>query len=40
MLMSGLQIFNADPALYWGATSELSHPLLSMYAMQDNQDHG
>ena len=39
MLMSGLQIFNAHPALYWGASSNFSHPLLSMNAMQDNQGH-
>jgi thiosulfate reductase cytochrome b subunit len=39
MLGSGLQIFNAHPALYWGATSEFSHPLLSMEAMPDDQGH-
>jgi thiosulfate reductase cytochrome b subunit len=39
MLGSGLQIFNAHPALYWGATSEFSHPLLRMEAMQDEQGH-
>lgn len=39
MLMSGLQIFNAHPALYWGASSDFSHPVLSMYALQDNQGH-
>jgi thiosulfate reductase cytochrome b subunit len=39
MLGSGLQIFNAHPALYWGATSEFSHPLLSMHAMQDDEGH-
>jgi thiosulfate reductase cytochrome b subunit len=39
MLMSGLQIFNAHPALYWGATSHFSRPLLSMYAMEDNHGH-
>jgi thiosulfate reductase cytochrome b subunit len=39
MLMSGLQIFNAHPALYWGASSEFSHPLLSMEAVQDNRGH-
>ncbi len=40
MLMSGLQIFNAHPALYWGATSHFSHPVLSMYAMEDQQGQG
>lgn len=39
MLMSGLQIFNAHPALYWGATSHFSRPILSMGAMQDDQGH-
>ncbi len=39
MLMSGLQIFNAHPALYWGASSEFSHPLLSIEAMQDDHGH-
>jgi thiosulfate reductase cytochrome b subunit len=39
MLMSGLQIFNARPDLYWGTTSHFSHPLLSMSAMQDSQGH-
>jgi cytochrome b subunit of formate dehydrogenase len=27
MLMSGLQIFNAHPALYWGNTSHFDNPL-------------
>ncbi len=35
LLMSGLQIFNAHPALYWGITSHFNHPLLSMTALQD-----
>ena len=39
MLMSGLQIFNAHPALYWGASSHFSRPILSMGAMEDNQGH-
>jgi thiosulfate reductase cytochrome b subunit len=39
MLMSGLQIFNAHPALYWGRTSDFSRPVLSMGAMQDDQGH-
>jgi thiosulfate reductase cytochrome b subunit len=39
MLMSGLQIFNAHPALYWGKTSHFSRPVLSMGAMQDDQGH-
>lgn len=32
LLMSGLQIFNATPALYWGAFSDFNHPLLALYA--------
>ncbi|HVS76857.1 MAG TPA: cytochrome b/b6 domain-containing protein [Steroidobacteraceae bacterium] len=39
MLMSGLQIFNAHPALYWGRTSHFSRPVLSMGAMEDDQGH-
>jgi thiosulfate reductase cytochrome b subunit len=35
MLMSGLQIFNAHPALYWGAQSNFAHPLLSLFALQN-----
>jgi thiosulfate reductase cytochrome b subunit len=34
MLMSGLQIFNAHPALYWGLASDFNHPLLWMHAEQ------
>jgi thiosulfate reductase cytochrome b subunit len=34
MLMSGLQIFNAHPALYWGVTSHFDKPVLSMTAIQ------
>lgn len=30
LLMSGLQIFNAHPALYWGAKSTFDSPWLSM----------
>jgi len=33
LLMSGLQIFNAHPALYWGAASRFDHPWLSMTAL-------
>ena len=32
LLMSGLQIFNAHPALYWGNLSDFSRPILSMSA--------
>jgi thiosulfate reductase cytochrome b subunit len=37
MLMSGLQIFNAHPALYWGATSTFGAPAFSMTATRDAQ---
>jgi thiosulfate reductase cytochrome b subunit len=33
LFMSGLQIFNAHPALYWGKTSDFDHPILSMTAV-------
>jgi thiosulfate reductase cytochrome b subunit len=36
MLMSGLQIFNAHPALYLGKTSDFDHPLLSFQSVQDS----
>ncbi len=35
LLMSGLQIFNAHPALYWGKSSTFDHPILSMTATDD-----
>jgi len=34
LLMSGLQIFNATPALYWGQASDFAHPLLSLHAVE------
>lgn len=34
LLMSGLQIFNAHPALYWGARSHFEHPWVSMQAVE------
>ncbi len=33
LLMSGLQIFNAHPALYWGKDSTFDKPLVSIGAM-------
>jgi thiosulfate reductase cytochrome b subunit len=36
MLMSGLQIFNAHSALYWGAQSDFDHPWISMTAQQND----
>jgi thiosulfate reductase cytochrome b subunit len=32
LLMSGLQIFNAHPTLYWGEASDFEHALLSISA--------
>jgi thiosulfate reductase cytochrome b subunit len=34
LLMSGLQIFNAHPALYLGNASDFNHPVLAMTAWQ------
>lgn len=34
LLMSGLQIFNAHPALYWGHRSHFDHPLMSIGAQR------
>lgn len=36
LLMSGLGIFNAWPALYWGIRTHFDRPLLAMYAVPDN----
>lgn len=36
LLMSGLQIFNAHPALYWGQQSDFDHPVLAMTADHAN----
>lgn len=33
LVMSGLQIFNAHPALYWGTTSDFDHPIFAMTAV-------
>jgi thiosulfate reductase cytochrome b subunit len=38
LLMSGLQIFNAHPALYWGAQSSFDKPLLALGARQESDD--
>ena len=35
LLMSGLQIFNAHPALYWGNASNFDHPLLAIAGFPD-----
>lgn len=40
LLMSGLQIFNAHPALYWGKVSTFDHPLLSMTSTDDDPPKG
>ena len=36
LIMSGLQIFNAHPALYWGDRSDRDQPLLSIRAMRND----
>lgn len=37
LLMSGLQIFNAHPALYLGAKSQFDDPVLAMGTVQDGE---
>src|SRR5215210_1760509 len=34
LLMSGLQIFNAHPALYLGSKSDFAHPVMAMQPMR------
>jgi thiosulfate reductase cytochrome b subunit len=34
LLMSGLQIFNAHPALYWGEISDFDHPFFAIKAQK------
>jgi thiosulfate reductase cytochrome b subunit len=38
LLMSGLQIFNAHPALYWGIQSAFDRPLLALTAREGSDD--
>jgi thiosulfate reductase cytochrome b subunit len=40
LLMSGLQIFNAHPALDLGATSNFEHPLVAIGATGETPDRG
>src|SRR5262249_55491425 len=42
LLASGLQIFNAHPALYWGQKSDFDRPFLAMTGElgDDGQGHG
>ena len=41
LLMSGLQIFNAHPALYIGSKSDFDHPILAMQPMMhDDKVYG
>jgi thiosulfate reductase cytochrome b subunit len=35
LLMSGLQIFNAHPALYWGTASNFDYPLVAIGSFPD-----
>jgi len=37
LLMSGLQIFNAHPALYLGSKSDFNDPIMAMGAMQEGE---
>ena len=37
LLMSGLQIFNAHPALYWGQASAFDDPVLAMTATNNDE---
>jgi thiosulfate reductase cytochrome b subunit len=37
LLMSGLQIFNAHPALYWGQASAFDHPVLALTATSSDE---
>ncbi|HWC63763.1 MAG TPA: cytochrome b/b6 domain-containing protein [Rhizomicrobium sp.] len=39
LLMSGLNIFNAHPALYWGNGSNFDHPLLATHAQFDDDGY-
>src|SRR5580658_9490604 len=36
LLMSGLNIFNAHPALYWGSGSDFDHPAVMLGALQNS----
>src|SRR5881396_550143 len=36
LIMSGLQIFNAHPALYWGDRSDRDRPILSMTSVRSD----
>lgn len=38
LLMSGLQIFNAHPSLYWGLQSDFEHPVLNIKADTDGDE--
>jgi thiosulfate reductase cytochrome b subunit len=37
LLMSGMQIFNAHPALYWGEASDFDRPVMAMRAAQQGE---
>jgi DMSO/TMAO reductase YedYZ molybdopterin-dependent catalytic subunit/thiosulfate reductase cytochrome b subunit len=39
LLMSGLQIFNAHPALYWGIASDFDRPTLSLTSRMNQAGH-
>jgi thiosulfate reductase cytochrome b subunit len=37
LLLSGLNIFNAHPALYWGSASDFNHPALMLGALENGE---
>ena len=37
LLLTGLQIFNAHPARYWGQVSTSAHPLLALTAVESDE---
>ena len=37
LLMSGLQIFNAHPALYWGQQSTFDKPILALEGTENDE---
>jgi thiosulfate reductase cytochrome b subunit len=37
LLMSGMQIFNAHPALYWGNRADFSHPFFALTGNEDDK---
>ncbi len=40
LLMSGLQIYNAHPAFYWGNASDFARPFVAMFATRGDNPRG